>query len=356
VTAIELRYVKAYPDRHGKMRYYFRRRGFAPVTLPPPGSPGFMAAYEAANVPPPVPIGKGKVSFLRGSLGWAIEQFIASAEFRNRAANTRRGDLSAFNELRATFGAGPLRDLNSRHVKAIRTYFKDKFTPSVADAAIDKLSVVWRFADEHLDLDLDTNPTKGIASVHKHQQANERQPWTPAVFEAFEAHAPAQLRLAVMLLLYTGQRRSDVVKMQWSHFDDDLIKVVQQKTGETVWIPCHRRLKAILDELPRRGDYILTGERSERYEAGSLSTLVRRVLRSAGIRDGFSVHGLRKNAAQCLAEAGCTLAEIMAIQGWKTPAVALLYIRQAEKKRLARSGMARWDEADQVSNLRTKRG
>ncbi|MGO9847550.1 MAG: tyrosine-type recombinase/integrase [Methylocella sp.] len=366
MSAIRLPYIKSYPDRHGKPRYYFRRKGFASVPLPAPGSPGFMAAYEAANVPPTAPLIRGKVHFLRGSLGWAIEQFIGSDAFRSRADNTRLSDRKMLDEMRAQFGAGMLRDLRSRHVKFIRDHFREKFTPSQADMAIDKLSVVWKYADQHLGLDLDTNPTIGVARLHKTKKENERKPWTDEVFAAFEANAPDRLRVAVTLLLYTGQRVSDVVDMKWSHFDGDLIEVVQQKTGETAWIPCHRRLKAVLATLPRRGDNILTAERGERYRSSSISTLVRRVLHNAGIR-GYSVHGLRKNAAQALAEAGCSISEIMAITGHRSPGMALHYAKRAEKKRLARSGMKRWEDSEEpgtvtapgtaeVSNLRTKRG
>jgi len=51
---IRLRYVKAYVDRHGKARHYFRKPGCKPVALPGlPGSDEFMAAYSAALANPP---------------------------------------------------------------------------------------------------------------------------------------------------------------------------------------------------------------------------------------------------------------------------------------------------------------
>jgi len=79
--------------------------------------------------------------------------------------------------------------------------------------------------------------------------------------------------------------------------------------------------------------------------------MVRRHLRAIGIR-GYSVHGLRKNAAQALAEAGCSISEIMAITGHRSPGMALHYTKRAEKKRLARTAIDRWEAADKVSNLK----
>jgi hypothetical protein len=50
ITArVKLAYVNSFVDRHGRVRYYFRRRGHRNVRLPGlPGSPEFMRAYEAA--------------------------------------------------------------------------------------------------------------------------------------------------------------------------------------------------------------------------------------------------------------------------------------------------------------------
>jgi integrase len=338
-----LPYIKAYVDRHGKARYYFRRKGFAKLPLPPPGSPGFMAAYEAANaVPASSPTTCAKVAFLSGSLGWGIERFMASQEYRDRAANTRLNDQRILDELRLTFGAGMLRDLQGRHVKTIRDYFREKHSTAIADAAVSRVSIVWQFADQHLDIDLGANPTAGVTRVHRGK--GERLPWSDDTLAAFEAHAPAHLRLAVTLMLYTGQRRSDVVKMKWSQFDGEVIEVTQQKTGTYVAIPCHQRLRTILATIPRRGEYILTGERGAPYRADSLAAAVRNQLNAIGIH-GYSVHGLRKNAAQALAEAGCSVPEIMTITGHRSAGMALHYSKRAEKKLLARTAITRWEAA-----------
>jgi integrase len=133
------------------------------------------------------------------------------------------------------------------------------------------------------------------------------------------------LCLAVLLLLSTGQRRSDAVRMKWSQFDGEIIEVPhQQKTNEYVAIPCHHRLRSVLSTLPRRSEYILTGERGTPYHhPQSLAAAVRRQLHALGIR-GYSVHGLRKNAAKALAEVGCSVSEIMAVTGHRTPAMAMM--------------------------------
>ena len=50
MTTIRLRYIKAYTDRHGKKRHYYRRPGLPQAPLPgEAGSREFMEAYHAAR-------------------------------------------------------------------------------------------------------------------------------------------------------------------------------------------------------------------------------------------------------------------------------------------------------------------
>ncbi|MFN3525245.1 MAG: hypothetical protein ACK4YU_04080, partial [Paracoccus sp. (in: a-proteobacteria)] len=62
--------------------------------------------------------------------------------------------------------------------------------------------------------------------------------------------AGSRAHLALMLLPYTGQRRSDVVRMGQQHVRKDILAVTQQKSAQDVHIPRHPDLKALLDKLP----------------------------------------------------------------------------------------------------------
>ena len=87
MTQVRLKYLHSFTDRHGHVRFYFRYRGNR-WPLPAPHEEGFATAYDAllteikAN-PTRLP---QNVAFMRGSLGWVIEQFIDFA----RISNTRR--------------------------------------------------------------------------------------------------------------------------------------------------------------------------------------------------------------------------------------------------------------------------
>ena len=231
-----------------------------------------------------------------GSLAWAIERFLASPLYNERAETTKRNYRRILDQLRESYGAGLLRDLQPRHVRKIRNDIADKSTTG-ADIAMSLISALWEFATEQLGLELDADPTHGVKRVHK--VAHEHEPWPPELIGRFLREARPSLCWAVKLALYTGQRRSDLVKMKWSQFDGEFIEVRQQKTGASLSIPCHKELRAELESMPRVADTILVGERGAPLTGSSLSVMVRKPLREMGV-DGYAIHGLRKNAERML--------------------------------------------------------
>ena len=75
--------------------------------------------------------------------------------------------------------------------------------------------------------------TDQIKAVTGHKSLSEVARYTKAANQA---------RLALELLLGTGQRRSDVVRMGWQHVRGDEIAVRQQKTDEPLLIPMDQNL------------------------------------------------------------------------------------------------------------------
>lgn len=357
MTTIELPYMHSFVDRHGHARYYFRYRGNR-WALPAPGDPGFTAEYEAKKkLVTENPLqALGKVAFMVGTLGWAIDQFLASEEYDSRAKTTKRYDRRILDEIKKRYGAGKLPDLTAKHAKLIRNEFAKTYSTSTAKVAIGLLSTVWKFADERLDdVDLDANPTEGVSRLHK--STKEHEQWPDDVLTKFEKAANLKLLLAFLLARYTGQRRSDLVKMQWSQFDGESIDVKQQKGGAFLTIPCHHRLRdALLAVMPKnKAGYILTKERGKGpFGPEGLSVAFRRALGRLKIK-GYSIHGLRKNATSALAEAGCTDREIMAITGHQTTAMVTHYSKRADQKRRAKSAMAKWENAES-GNPKNARG
>jgi integrase len=78
--------------------------------------------------------------------------------------------------------------------------------------------------------------------------------------------------------------------------------------------------------------YLVT-ERGTPFVKESFGNWFREACREAGCPG--SAHGLRKAGATRAAENGATVNQLMALFGWKTEKMALLYTRKADRKRLA---------------------
>jgi integrase len=97
---------------------------------------------------------------------------------------------------------------------------------------------------------LRTNPAANVklASI----KSDGFHTWTEDEIAQFETQHPngSKPRLALALLLFTAQRRGDVVKMGRQHIRNGEIAVKQEKTGKPLAIPVHPHLQAVLDATP----------------------------------------------------------------------------------------------------------
>jgi integrase len=344
MTPVDLRYLDVFVDRHGRERCYFRYRGRRWL-LPAPGSPGFAEAYEGLlkAVVEGTLKSPNNVAFIHGSLGWAITQFLASDEYRRRSRMTKANTRPIFDSLREKYGAGLLRDLSAKHVKAIRNEITKEYSTSRAKTAIGLITTIWEFIDENSDLDLGAVPTIGVSRGHK--VSGEHEPWPDEVIEAFDKAAPPRLVLARKLALYTGQRRSDLIRMTWSQYDGEFIHgIVQQKTDERLIIPCHRDLREVLGIPVPLTSTIITNAYGGPYSERGITHAFYDVLKGLGI-SGYSIHGLRKNAGIALADCGCSPHMIAAILGHRTLRMVMLYTRRSNQKRLGIEAIKLWENA-----------
>ena len=154
-----------------------------------------------------------------------------------------------------------------------------------------------------------------------------------ATFEACH-YVGTRARLAFALLLFSAQRRRDVVIMGRQHLRSGYLHIRQHKTGVELAIPLHPQLRAILDATPTNMTF-LTTDAGKPFSAAGFGNLFRDWCNKAGLPKGLSAHGLRKAACRRLAELGCSANQIMAISGHRSLSEAEKYVRAADQKRLA---------------------
>ena len=142
------------------------------------------------------------------------------------------------------------------------------------------------------------------------------------------------------LLLYTGQRRSDVVRMGPQHIQNGRILVRQQKTGRALEIPIHPHLAEALGATSSGNLAFLVTGAGAPFSAAGFGLRFREWCDAAGLRQ-CSAHGLRKAQCRRLAEVGCSAPEIAAISGHKSLKEVQRYIEEADQAKLAQAAIRR---------------
>lgn len=202
---------------------------------------------------------------------------------------------------------------------------------ALANNVLRLLKIVLNFAvDEEL---IDLSP----AARMKELKVGEFRSWTDEECTQFEARwaAGTMQRRAYAIALYTGQRRTDQVAMTRAHRKDGFIQVVQEKTGETLWIRQHRKLSAELAIGEQGHLSLLTTSRGKAFDPVYYGAWFAEAIDMAGLPDDCVLHGLRKTASRKLAEAGCSEEEIKSITGHRTSRMVSHYVKGADKKRQA---------------------
>ncbi|WP_367120398.1 tyrosine-type recombinase/integrase [Roseinatronobacter sp.] len=166
--------------------------------------------------------------------------------------------------------------------------------------------------------------------------------WTEDEIAAFEAHHPikSKARLSMTLMLCTGQRRSDAVRMGWQHVKGKLISVRQQKTHASLQIPIHPDLEAVLTHPPQTHLTCVLTEYGKPFSPAGFGNWMRKMCDAAGL-SACTSHRLQKAWARRLAEAGCSNQEIKAITGHETEAEVARYTKTADQKLMAQKATAR---------------
>ena len=333
------KFVKAFVDKRDSRGYfYLRRRGYPCVRLPGlPWSPSFMAAYEAAlGGPRNTAIGAGRIK--PGSVAAVVGAYLDSQQaFGSKSAGTQRMRRGILNRFRDAYGDRPLAQLPPEWIAAVL----DEKPPHAARSWLITLRSLCQFAITRGWLRADPTANIKRASI----KSDGHWTWTEDEIARYEAHYPigTRERLAFALLLYTAQRRSDVVRMGRQHIKNGVLTVTQQKTGVTLAIPVHPHLQAALAATPIENLTFLVTESGAPYtgDGNYLSECFRKWCDAAGLPKRCKVHGLRKSACRRLAEAGCSANEIMAISGHETMKELVRYTKAADQARLARNAIAK---------------
>jgi integrase len=294
-----------------------------------------MEAYQAALDGKDRRTEIGSSRTVPGTINAAVISYFNSSAFASLAPETRRVRRNILDRFRAEHGDKRIALLQRAHID--RMVATKAGTPAVARNFLNTVRALvqhciaqgWRGDD----------PTQGVKRPKI--TTDGLRTWSEEDIAAFEAAHPAgtRARLALALLLFTAQRRSDVVRLGRQHVRDGVIEVRQQKTRVTLAIPLHPALAAILEATPSEHLTFLVTRDGKPFTPPGFTNWFREMCNLAGLSRGLSAHGLRKAACRRLAEAGCSPNVIAAISGHTSLREVQRYTAAADQARMARAAI-----------------
>jgi integrase len=341
----------------GVDRWYFRRQGQPKVRLPGfPGSDEFNEAYYAALNATGRPAPKRADGLPRAqpdTFRWLGEQYLASAEAKQLEPTTLRVRRLIFQSIcseptkpgaKTLVGDMPLQFFGPKVVGMLMDRKAD--APEAANGRRLLIRSVFRWAMKPARGHVASDPTRDVDRIRTGSSGHHS--WTDDEIEAFEKRHPigTKPRLALDLLLYLTQRRSDIVAFGRQHVKAGWLHFTQFKGRNrnpvTLDLPIVPELQASIDACARAGalgdlTFLVTAF-GKPFTAAGFGNWFRDRCDEAGLKH-CSAHGLRKAGARRLAERGKSGHQIKAVTGHRTLKEVDRYTEAARQKLLAESAL-----------------
>jgi hypothetical protein len=337
--------VHGYINRHGQAVFYLRRPGAPKIRLRGhPGSPEFMAAYEAAKseLPTRPEIGAGRT--VPGTVNAALVSYYGSLAFAGLAKSTQQNRRAILERFRQAHGDKRIALMHSQALQAI-------LNGKGAIVQRNWCKSLRGLVDHCMSLGMINADPLTAVKLAKTKKSSGFHTWTEEEIAQYKTRhtSGTKARLALELLLQTGHARSDVVRMGRQHIKGGKLSMRRQKTKVQFDIPVLRSLEAELDLHPRSEQLtFLTTESGKPFTAAGFGNWFADRCREAGVPG--RAHGLRKASAIRHALNGATAFELMAWHGWTTISEAQRYVEQANRIRLAESAGARLTSGTDVGS------
>ncbi|WP_159096969.1 tyrosine-type recombinase/integrase [Pseudovibrio sp. Alg231-02] len=351
-------------DRHGNIRWYYRRKGCPKVRLRQPyGSKEFYEELSYARLGLDFETGKPLIELrnkpekgaLKGTFRWLVEQYLQRA-VKNLAPATRtqkRRVLDAVCMETCLSRTGqPLADmpftgLQKQHIAILRD--QKAQTPEAANHRLKALSTMFNWAVE-VGL-ADKNPVERVKKFRT--KSNGIHTLTEQEIDTYLQKHPGGTKayLAMQIFRYTGLRISDVARLGKQHLyttktEDGpqlRFKIRPQKTSKLQAQPVEVDMPVLppLAEALARIDHdhltFLVTHTGKSYSVKGLGNRMRSWFDTAGLPH-CSAHGIRKAGAVIAAENGATANQLMSMFGWTKLDQAELYTKKAQRKALGDKG------------------
>jgi integrase len=310
--------------KDGSRRTYWYHRATGKPLRGDPGSPEFIADYAAAE------------KLIRdrhaGTVNSLIRSYTSSVEFEQKLAPSTQAEYKRMlTKAEPEFGNMPIAALEDGRVKRDFLDWREKIARASGHREADnRLSAVSAMLTWATDTGkITANHLRGFKRLY-HVDRSEII-WLPEHIQAFMKVAPIEMQRALILGLHTGQREGDILRLTWSAYDGQRIRLRQGKArrggmlAPLIEIPCTGALRRMLDAMDQVSPLILTIKKGQSFKPRYFGRLWEEATMKAGLQSvtlpgagelvELHFHDLRGTAVTLLSEAGCTPQQIATITG-----------------------------------------
>ena len=237
------------------------------------------------------------------------------------------------------------REVRRRKIIDLIEQITNRGSPVIANRTLEVVTKMFNFAVER-EL-LEATPAAGIKRLHKEQSRDRtlsedeiRDFWTNLP----ETQMTEGVRLALQVILATGQRRAEVAEASWDEFDFSTdwwtIPATRAKNGLSHRVPLSPFSLELLDKVKTlSGDspFLFPSPQGNRpIRAGALTRAINRNIRTFKVPD-ISPHDLRRTVASNMARLGVPRLVLSKILNHVDSSVTAVYDRHSydDKKRQA---------------------
>lgn len=323
--------------RHGQKVWYYRPSKAAKRIriYAQYGTPEFREAVEAARQGRKIEKNKP----VSGTLEWLVKEYRAKS-------GTWQGYSQATRHKYELILDGMLKEARDiAYVKINQTTItnamnKRAATPFQANNFLKAVKGLFKWAVQASHMKID--PTANVEPLQT--KTTGFHAWTENELEIFEKKYAlgTRERLAFDILLYTGLRRGDAVRLGPQHIRNGIFSITTEKTGIDIVAPVLPKLMASMEAARIGKTSFIIGERGEPMTKEGFGNWFGKVCAEMGLPG--SAHGLRKAGATRAANNGATVAQLEAIFGWSGGGMASLYTQKANRVRLAKEAMTKLSE------------
>lgn len=332
-------------DRHGKVRYRFRRKGWASAYVKgEPGSAEFLRSL--AEIIEQGRAAKASVKSPHKATPRSLDDLFArmktGTRWQKKAASTKLVQGRIIERfLDRTSKSG--RRYGERPVSEVTVAWLDKIfagmaeTPAAANVLRKTLSGMMDYAGK-----LGWRTDNPVRLTDSYEEGEGFTPWTEEDIAAYRStHALGTMaRLTLELALNTAARRCNVATITRDDVKDGRITVAHAKGNNAATVPLLPTTKAAIDALPAQPfRHLVVTQFGKPFSVAGLGNRMRKWCDEAGLQ-GRSLHGLRKAVSRRIAESGGTDAEGQAITGHKKAATFAYYRASANRAVLADAAMS----------------